>query len=161
MADPGVETYRHTQKGPWGLVCYALAAAALTASWYMPAPALQITFFVTALSLILLGASLGDLTVEDQGDRLAVRFGPIPLLRRRILYDDVREVKQARTTFLEGWGIHWSPWGGWVWNIWSYDCVALRLKRGKLKIGTDDPDALAELLNSRMANRGGGHATNR
>jgi hypothetical protein len=72
------------------------------------------------------------------------------LFRRRIPYDVILEVETGRTTFLEGWGIHWSPWGGWVWNIWGYDCVLLRLKRGKLKIGTDDAEGLAEFVSSRI-----------
>ena len=102
------------------------------------------------LFMLLLGASCGHLTIEDEGDRLSVRFGPFPLFRRRIPYDDILEVETGRTTFLEGWGIHWSPWGGWVWNIWGYDCVLLRLKRGKLKIGTDDAAGLAEFVSSRI-----------
>jgi len=143
--------YHHTQKGPWGLLCYVLAVAFLVAALYLPVLALQITFLVTALFLLLLGASLGHLTVEDEGDRLAIRFGPFPLFRRRILYDDILEVATGKTTFLEGWGIHWSPWGGWVWNIWGYDCIVLRLKRGKLKIGTDDVEGLVAFLRGRIA----------
>jgi hypothetical protein len=147
----GGSTYHHTQKGPWGLLCYALAVAFLVATLYLPVPALQITFLVTALFMLLLGASLGHLTVEDEGDQLAIHFGPFPLFRKRIFYEDILEVEQARTTFLEGWGIHWSPGGGWVWNIWGRDCVVLRLKRGTLKVGTDDPEGLAEFLKNRIS----------
>jgi len=132
-------------------MCYAFAAAFVVAALYLPVLALQITFLVTGLLLLLLGASIGRLTVEDDEDQLVVRFGPIPLFRRRIFYDDILEIETGRTTFLEGWGIHWSPWGGWVWNIWGYNCVVLRLKRGTLKIGTDDPDGLAEVVKTRMA----------
>jgi len=131
-----------------------LAIAFLVAAKYLPVLALQITFLVTGLFLLLLGASLGYLTVEDEGDRLVVRFGPFPLFRRRIPYDDILEVETGRTTFLEGWGIHWSPLGGWVWNIWGYNCVVLRLKRGKLKIGTDDAVGLSEFLKTRIAGMG-------
>jgi len=143
-------SYHHTQKGPWGLMCYAFAATFVVASVSLPVLALQITFFVTALFMLLLGASCGSLTVEHEGDRLSVRFGPFPLFRRNIPYDDILDVETGRTTFLEGWGIHCSPWGGWVWNIWGYDCVLLRLKRGKLKVGTDDAEGLAEFVSSRI-----------
>ncbi len=151
---PFTVTYHHTQKGPWGLLCYAFAAAFLVAAIYLPVLALQITFLVTALFMLLLGASLGNLTVEDEGDQLAIHFGPVPLFRKRISYDDILEVEQARTTFLEGWGIHWSPGGGWVWNIWGYDCVVLRLKRGTLKVGTDDAEGLADFLKTRITGNG-------
>jgi hypothetical protein len=147
------DSYHHTQKGPWGLMCYALAATFVVASLYFPVLALQITFFVTALFMLLLGASCGHLTVEDEGDQLVVRFGPLPLFRRRISYEDILEVEQSRTTFLDGWGIHWSPRGGWVWNVWGYDCVVIRLKRGKLKIGTDDAEGLARFLRGRISSK--------
>ncbi len=88
---------------------------------------------------------------QTEGDRLGVRFGPFPLFRRRIPYDDILEVETGRTIFLEGWGIHWSPWGGWVWNIRGCHCVVLRLKRGKLKIGTDDAEGLADFLRSQIS----------
>jgi hypothetical protein len=39
--------------------------------------------------------------------------------------------------------------GGWVWNIWGYDCVVIRMKRGTLRVGTDDADGLVEFLRSR------------
>ena len=144
------DAYHHTQRGPWGLMCYAFAAAFVVASLSLPVLALQITFLVTALFTLLIGASFSHLTVEDEGDQLAVRFGPFPLFRMHVPYEDILEVETGRTTFLEGWGIHWSPWGGWVWNIWGYDCVVLRLKSGKLKIGTDDAEGLAGFLRSRM-----------
>jgi hypothetical protein len=135
-------------------MCYAFAAAFVIASLSLPVLALQITFFVTALFMLLLGASCGHLTVADEGNQLAIRFGPFPLFRKRIWYDDIIDAEKGRTTFLDGWGIHWSPWGGWVWNIWGYECVVLRLKRGKLKIGTDDPDGLVRFLEGRISERG-------
>ena len=138
------DAYHHTQRDPWGLMCYGFTVAFVVAALSLPVLALQITFLVTALFLLLLGASIGYLTVEDEGDRLAVRFGPFPLFRKRIPYDDIVEVNTGRTTFLDGW----------VWNICGYDCVVLRLKRGKLKIGTDDAEGLAGFLRTRIAKNG-------
>jgi hypothetical protein len=37
-----------------------------------------------------------------------------------------------------------------VWNVWGYDGVVLRLKRGKLQVGTDDAEGLAEFLRSQI-----------
>lgn len=151
----GAETYHHTQKGPWAVLLYALAVVFLTASWYVQnVLALDITFGATGCIMLFLGASFHYLMVTDEGNQLAVRFGPFPLFRRRIPYEEIVEVERGRTTFLEGWGIHWSPWGGWVWNIWGYECVVLRLKRGKLKIGTDDDEGLARFVKTRIAKNG-------
>jgi len=143
--------YRHKQKGPWWLLLYGSAAALLAVGWLgRMTPGEKAMFLAMGLVMYLLGASFEHLMVEDQGDRLLVRFGPIPLFKRRVRYEDIRDVEKGRTTFWDGWGIHLSLKGGWVWNIWGYDCVVLRLERSTLRIGTDDPDGLAEFLRSRL-----------
>jgi hypothetical protein len=151
-----VGSYRHTQKGTWHLLLYALAAFFLTASWFLPLLALRITFFVTGLFMLLLAESFHHLTVADEGDRLVIRFGPFPLFRKRISYDDINSVEKGRTTILDGWGIHLSLRGGWVWNISGRDCVVIHLKRGIIRVGrvgTDDPHGLAEFLKGRIADQ--------
>ena len=143
--------YHHTQKGPWWLLVYAVAAVFLTVSWYVQnVPALAITFGVTGLLMFLLGASFHHLTVADEGRRLAIRFGSFPLFRKRIWYDEIREVEVGRTAVLDGWGIHMSLRGGWVWNIWGRDCVVIRQERGVTRVGTDDAQGLAEFLKTRI-----------
>lgn len=144
-----VSSYRHTQKGPWDLLLYVLGVVFLAISWSNPLLPLQITFLITGILMFLLGISFHHLTVADEGDRLTIRFGPFPLFRKRIDYDDISAVETGRTTILDGWGIHMSLWGGWVWNIWGHDCVVIRLKRGIIRVGTDDPDGLAEFLKVR------------
>jgi hypothetical protein len=36
---------------------------------------------------------------------------------------DIGSVEIGRTLHLDGWGIHMSVRGGWVWNLWGRDCV--------------------------------------
>ena len=70
---------------------------------------------------------------------LAIRFGPVPLFRRTVRYTDIEKVEVGRTLILEGWGIHYSIRGGWVWNLWGRDCVVVHFKNGGvLRIATDD-----------------------
>jgi hypothetical protein len=71
------------------------------------------------LLIALFGTTFHHLTVEDQGDVVAIRFGPVSLFRRRVNYADVEEVEVGRTRFLDGWDIHYSIQGGWVWNLWG------------------------------------------
>ena len=69
--------------------------------------------------------------------------------------DDIEKVEVGRTMILDGWGIHYSVRGGWVWNLWGRDCVALRLKNGGvLRIGTDDASNLAGFLEGKIARQG-------
>jgi hypothetical protein len=90
------------------------------------------------------------LTVEDQGNRLTIRFGPLPLFRRAVRYHDIEKVEVGRTTILDGWGIHRSIRGGWVWNIWGRDCIVVHLKTSVLRIGTDDAENLVGFLELKM-----------
>ena len=146
-------SYRHTQKGPWSLLLYVLGVVFLAVGWSIPLLPLQITFLITGVLIFLLGMSFHHLTVADEGTQLSIRFGPFPLFRKRIDYGDISAVEKGRTTILDGWGIHLSLRGGWVWNIWGRDCVVIQLKRGIIRVGTDDPDGLLAVLKDRMEGR--------
>ena len=101
--------------------------------------------------IALLAPAFHHLTVEDQGKVLAIRFGPVPLFRRTVRYADVESVEVGRTLFLDGWGIHYSIRGGWVWNLWGRDCVVVHFKNGgKLRIGTDDAENLVDFLEKKI-----------
>jgi hypothetical protein len=91
------------------------------------------------------------LTVADEGDRLGVRFGPLPFCGTTVPYADIQAIEPGQTIFLEGWGIHMSIRSGWVWNIWGWDCVVIHRTRGTLRVGTDDVDGLIAFLKRRMS----------
>jgi hypothetical protein len=141
--------YQHTQKGPWWLVLLIVAVVFFTVGWFNPHPLFQIMFLVLGVAIAVLAAGFVDLTIEDAGDHLLVRFGPLPLFRKRVRYDDIVSVERGRITMLDGWGIHWNPRSGWVWNIWGWDCLVLETCRGKLKLGTDDPEGLLALVRAK------------
>lgn len=144
-------TYSHTQKGPLALVLFAVACAQFVFAGVasdIPAAAISL---VTAGMIVLFGAfAFLHLSVIDEGDCLVVQFGPVPIFRRRIRYADMREVAVGRTTILDGWGIHWSLRGGWVWNLWGRDCVVIRFANGATYIGTDDAECLARFLRTKL-----------
>lgn len=147
----GHSNYRHTQRAPLCLLIYALGAGILVLGWVLRnEPVIQWVFPPVGLLMLVLAASFHHLTVEDEVDRLSIGFGPIQLFRRAIRYEDIVNVDVGRTTILDGWGIHMSLQGGWVWNIWGRDCVVLRLRKGILRVGTDDARQLAEFLNARL-----------
>lgn len=148
MSEPN---YHHTQKAPWFLLLFAFAALFFTVAWITRAePVVPAILLVSGLLLAMLGYSFQHLTVADDGDRLVIYFGPLPLFRQRLCYEDISSVEIGRTTILDGWGIHMSLRGGWVWNIWGRDCVVIRHQRGVTKVGTDDAEALAEFLMGRI-----------
>lgn len=143
--------YEHTQRAPLYLVLYALAFLMLFLAWAMRAdPMVPFTFPWVGLVVLVIAGSFHHLCVKDLGERLAIRFGPIPLFRRTVCYADMVRVETGRTLLLDGWGIHLSIRGGWVWNLWGRSCVVIHFKNGVLRIGTDDAENLCRFLQSRM-----------
>jgi hypothetical protein len=145
--------YSHTQRAPLYLILYGLAVAFFAVAWMVgSAPGSLITVAV-GLVIAVIGAAFQHLTVVDQSDRLAIRFGPIPLFRRTVQYADIEKVEVGRTLILDGWGIHVGIRGGWVWNLWGRDWIVVHFKRGVLRIGTDDAENLALFLEGKIAQR--------
>jgi hypothetical protein len=143
--------YKHTQTAPLSLILSAVGMAMLIAARQIPQPETGLVLFVIAGLVFLLALSFGQLTVRDDDDHLLIRFGPLPLFRRRIAYADMKNVERGRTTILDGWGVHLSPSGGWIWNLWGFDCVDVHFKKGrKLRIGTDDPKRLEAFLKGQI-----------
>ena len=145
--------YSHTQKAPLCLILYASALVCFVLVWLIgETPGMYIGGGV-GLLIALLAPAFHHLTVEDQGDVLAIRFGPVPLFRRTVRYAEIEKVEVGRTLLLDGWGIHYSVRGGWVWNLWGRDCVVLHLKKGTLRIGTDDAGNLAGFVEGKIGAR--------
>lgn len=143
--------YHHTQKAPLYLLLVVIGMAMFLGAWLEPEKAVRIILLGSGGLMVLLSFSFRHLTVSDKGERLLISFGPLPLFRRRIRFADVERVEKGRTTILDGWGIHLSLSGGWVWNLWGFDCVDVWYKNGKrVRIGTDDPIGLEAFLNRRM-----------
>lgn len=146
--------YYHTQRGPLCLFIYAAAGLLYLAAWFTrnepPRPYLCLYFFGGGLLLTVVATAFHHLTVADEIDRLRIRFGPLPLFQRAVLYEDILSAEVGRTTILDGWGIHLSFRGGWVWNLWGRDCVVLKLRKGTLRVGTDDAENLAAFVKSRL-----------
>ena len=71
----------------------------------------------------------------------------------RLPLGDIQDVAVVRNHWWNGFGIRMRP-GFRLYNVSGLDAVELRLKSGEIRrIGTDDPQALAEALKS--AGRGG------
>jgi hypothetical protein len=136
------------------MILYGSALVCFTLGGTIGEPPGIFIFGGAGLLIGLFAPMFHHLTVEDQGEFLAIRFGSIPLFRRTVRYADIVKVEIGRTLILDGWGIHMSLRGGWVWNLWGRDCVVVRLKKGVLRIGTDDAANLAGFLDKKIGVRG-------
>jgi len=155
LAETKAPAYSHTQKAPLCLVLYGSAMAMFVGVW--------LTYGEYPITLILGGVGIGmiflapafhHLAVVDQGEFLAIRFGPLPLFRRKVRYANIMKAEVGRTLLLDGWGIHYSIRGGWVWNLWGRDCVVVQFRNGGvLRIGTDDAGNLARFLEGKIGQK--------
>lgn len=144
--------YRHTQVGPLGWMLALLAAGMGGAAWAVWDRSFAGVVLACAAALVaLLAACFWKLTVEDRGESLAVRFGPLPLFGTRIRYDAMTDVEAGRSSLIDGWGIHYVPGRGWTFNLWGRGCAVIRRGRSVVRVGTDDVEGLVEFLRGALA----------
>jgi len=94
---------------------------------------------------VIITAVFWSMTVTVTGEALAWHFG-LGLMRKSVPLAEIESCGPTRTSFWNGWGIHWSP-RGWVYNVSGCGAVEVRLKSGKaFRLGTDEADALAEAI---------------
>lgn len=147
--------YSHKQTAPLCMILYGGGIAAITLAVLLGDYLGVLIAGCVSLVLLILAPCFHHLTVEDQGDVLAIRFGPVPLFHRTVRYADIGSVEVGRTLLLDGWGIHLSVRGGWVWNLWGRACVVVRFKDGgTLRVGSDDADDLVAFLRGKIGERG-------
>ena len=143
--------YDHTQSAPTYLLLLIIGIGTLAGAVFIHVNVAQAAMYCSGALMLLLASCFRDLTVSDEGTELLIAFGPLPLFKRRLQYSEFEKVEQARSTIMDGWGIHMSPSGGWVWNLWGYDCVDVWYREGrKIRIGTDDAVALATFLETKV-----------
>jgi hypothetical protein len=104
--------------------------------------------------LLALAFSFQRLTIRDEGTWLAIRYGPLPVFRTRIAYADISSVEPGKTSWIDGWGIHWIPGRGYTYNLWGFSCVKLTVRGRTIRIGSDEADKLAEFLKSKSTPAG-------
>jgi len=145
--------YHHTQRGIIQPILLGAAVVLLAVACFARESPALMAVFLPAIICVLVALSFGTLTVRDDGDRLAVRFGPLPVFKKTIPYADITGVERDRSTLLAGWGIHRTR-KGWLWNIHGFDCVRIAVGGRSTLIGTDDPDGLVAFLRSRLGTGG-------
>ncbi len=143
--------YRHTQPGYWPYFFFAFAAVAIALAWVTSAEfsTILVLCLVAFIFLTMVGL-FSQMTVSDQGDHLLIEFGPLNWIHKRIAYSRIKHCEVDKTILIDGWGIHWVPGRGWTFNIWGFQCVKCRTERNVLRIGTDQPQQLAELIQSKI-----------
>ena len=89
------------------------------------------------------------LTIYLNDSSISFKLG-IGLITRKYMITDIQSCKAVRNDPLSGIGIRMIP-GGWLYNVSGLNAIELTFKnkKSKVRIGTDKPDEIAEIL-SRM-----------
>jgi hypothetical protein len=146
--------YRHKQKGPVYLALLTIAAVAgLCALLFFDEGVVFAGLLAGAMIFTVLGVSFREMTVEDQGQSLLIRFGPLPLFQKRLSYAAMTGVEAARCSLIDGLGIHCVPGRGWIYNLWGGECVLVRCGDRRIRIGSDDVAGLLVFLQAKISER--------
>jgi hypothetical protein len=145
--------YDHTQEGYLHWILLLLAGVLFVAVPFASQLGTRVVLASTSAALVFAALMFAWLRVRDEGDCLVLRYGPLPLFRKRFRFADITALETGRSSLVDGWGIHWMPGRGWTYNIWGFRCVKLRLGSKTVRIGTDDPEGLATFLRARLAGK--------
>ena len=91
--------YNQTQHGRRHNFLFAISLVTLSDAWLARGEAAIVNvLLVLAATFFLFGLMFGSLTICDEGDRLALCFGLLPVFRKRIRYADITGVEIGRTS---------------------------------------------------------------
>ena len=137
--------YRHTQRGTLTIsLCLIFAALDGVIAWrsgqWLPVAVL--------ILLIAVAVLFSSLTVEVGENELRWYFGP-GWWSYRLPLNEIETVAPVRNSWWSGFGVRMRP-GFRLYNVSGLDAVELRLRSDEVRrIGTDDPNGLAQALKSR------------
>ena len=141
--------YRHTQIGYLMLTALGVVVVMLWNAGEPSSGGQFVVLLVVGLALL----SFSRLTTVVTGNQVEVFFG-LGLIRRRIDLNDVLDVRVVRNPWYVGWGIRWIG-RGWLWNVSGSKAVELGLpEKRRFRIGSDEPEVLAEALWRKLEARG-------
>ena len=138
--------YKHIVFGRGFLIQLALVTAFVAPFLVLFAsrPSVWLTVAVAEGLFVLLFHSM---TVEVDCQKLRFWFGP-GLLKREIPITDIEKTEKKYTPWFWGYGFRGVP-DGWLYRVSGFETVLITLKNGKkLRLGTDEPDALIKALPS-------------
>ncbi len=142
-----MEVYQHTQRSKIMLFIIIFVLLFMLFLMY------KIGFnWIGAIVFILMVVALylfNSLIVRVNSEKIYVAFGP-GLIKRIIPVSKIISAEKVWNKWYYGFGIRLVP-GGTMFNVAGYDAVELKLSDGKVfRIGTDEPDALLNAIQSQM-----------
>src|SRR5271170_1919128 len=114
--------YEHRQSAQWLVLLTAVPAVLIAMGAFMTG---EYWLFAVAALTLALGVGFSTLTtrVGESAVWWAYTFG---WPAATVPFDDIETAKVTTTNvWLEGYGIHWTIWHGWLWNVSGYGAVMI------------------------------------
>lgn len=116
------------------------------------------TVFFSILALIFLATLITfyKLTITVDSDYVSFTLGP-GIISKKYPFEDIRSCRPVKNSPLAGVGIKLIP-NGWLYNVSGSYAVELAFRNSKsvVRIGTDRPEEVSELINSLLKTDAGG-----
>jgi len=143
-------SYKFTQKGTFSIIILLISIIFCLLMWVFIGPSellpsLILGFVVLVLLFFLL--SFYKLTVEVNEKYLSFRMG-IGLFRKKFPLSEISGCRAVKNPLWWGIGIRLTP-GGWLYNVSGRNAIELKFNsgRGSIRIGADNPEELASVVN--------------
>ncbi len=140
-----MERYEHQQHSTW-MYWIAIAVLGMFVLLSRADPAAGLGLAIASIVVAASIAIFSLLTTRVDADAVSWFFGwgwpagSIPLA-------DIQSVEGTETNLVEGWGIHWTIWHGWLWNVGGFQAVEMIKRDGsRITLGTDDPQGLYDAI---------------
>ncbi|HTU68884.1 MAG TPA: hypothetical protein VMF11_01070 [Candidatus Baltobacteraceae bacterium] len=138
--------YERTQHARW-MWFILLAALPLVVAWGLsPSIATLAPAIAVVVPIVAILAIFARLTIHVDGEAVSWYMGwgwPAGAIALR----DIAGAELTSTNFLEGWGIHYTIWHGWLWNVGGFRAVEITKTDGRrVTLGTDDPQGLLQAI---------------
>jgi hypothetical protein len=122
----------------------------------LPLPARVVIVAAVVAFAVGIELLLGGLTVHVEESRIFMHLGKVPLVRRRVPFEEIVSLESVRYSPIRefgGWGVR--GWGARkAWSARGNLAVALTLEGDRLLlIGSDHPRRLEERIRTAMGRR--------
>lgn len=147
-----MQPYSHRQHNPFIPVVMLLILLPVMAALFVIPRGTDPGPYVAPLMIVIVVAALVGLfsrlttRVDQSGVSWFFGYG-FPRGHRDL--GQIARAERTQTNLLEGWGLHWTIWHGWVWNAYGFQAVEIYGVDGsRVTIGTDDPQGFLDAINA-------------
>ncbi len=142
-----MQTYQRTQHAMWMWFILIPIVAIVIAAWFNSRNAAVLAPCAVATASIALVLSIFmKLSIRVDASAVTWHFG-YGWPGGSIALGDIASAEVTQTNLLEGWGLHWTIWHGWLWNVGGFQAVEIfKTNGGGVTLGTDDPQGLSQAI---------------